>query len=80
MFSNCVGILASCSDRTHRIIVHTELSCTIGQKVSRAWDKRVATFISYIHHIAYYKQYFNVDNNASDCKMALFQMPTSKEA
>ena len=55
---NCVGILVCCSDQTHRIIVHTELSCTMGQKVSRAWDKRVATFTSYIHHIAFNKQYF----------------------
>ena len=80
MFSNRFGIFVSCSDRTYRIIKHSELSCTIGQKVSRAWDKRVARFISYMHHIAYDKQFLNVDNKASDCKLPLFQMPTSQEA
>ena len=53
-----VGIPAPCSDRTFGFIKHSELSCTVGQKVSRAWDKRVARSISYIDHIAFYKQYF----------------------
>ena len=42
-------------------------------KWTKACDKRLNRFISYIHHTSEYKQYCYVGNTAKQCKLGLFQ-------
>ena len=43
------------------------------KKWTRACDKRLNRFISYIHHTCEYKQYCHVGNTAKQCRLGLFQ-------
>ena len=43
------------------------------QKWTRACDKRLSRFISWIHHTYEYKQYCHVGNTAKQCRLGLFQ-------
>ena len=42
-------------------------------KWSKACDKRLNRWISYIHHTSEYKQYCHVGNTAKQCRLGLFQ-------
>ena len=42
-------------------------------KWTKACDKRLNRFISYIHHTCEYKQYCHVGNTAKHCRLGLFQ-------
>ena len=42
-------------------------------KWTKACDKRLNRFISYIHHTCEYKQYCHVGNTAKQCRLGLFQ-------
>ena len=42
-------------------------------KWTKACDKRLSRFISYIHHTCDYKQYCYVGNTAKQCRLGLFQ-------
>ena len=42
-------------------------------KWTKACDKRLNRFISYIHHTSEYKQYCHVGNTAKQCRLGLFQ-------
>ena len=42
-------------------------------KWTKACDKRLSRFISYIHHTCEYKQYCHVGNTAKQCRLGLFQ-------
>ena len=42
-------------------------------KWTKACDKRLSRFISYIHHTCEYKQYCYVGNTAKQCRLGLFQ-------
>ena len=42
-------------------------------KWTRACDKRLARFISYIHHASEYRQHCYVGNTAKQCRLGLFQ-------
>ena len=42
-------------------------------KWTNSWDKRLARFISYIHHTSEYRQYCYVGNTAQQCRLGLFQ-------
>ena len=42
-------------------------------KWTKACDKRLNRLISYIHHTSEYKQYYDVDNIAKQCRRLLFQ-------
>ena len=42
-------------------------------KWTKAWDKRLARLISYIHHTCEYRQYCYVWNTAQQCRLGLFQ-------
>ena len=42
-------------------------------KRTRAWDKRSARLISYIHHTCEFKQYCHVGNTAQQCRLELFR-------
>ena len=42
-------------------------------KWTRACDKRLARFISYIYHTCEYKQYCHVGNTTKQCRFGLFQ-------
>ena len=42
-------------------------------KWTRACDKRLARFISYIHHTSEFKQYCHAGNTAKQCRLGLFQ-------
>ena len=40
---------------------------------TRAWDKRLARLISYIHRTCEFKQYCHVENTEQQCRLGLFQ-------
>ena len=42
-------------------------------KWTKACDKRLSLFISYIHHTSDYKQYCHVGNTAKQCRLGVFQ-------
>ena len=42
-------------------------------KRNKACDKRLALWISYIHHTCEFKQYCHVGNTAQQCRLGLFQ-------
>ena len=42
-------------------------------KWTKACDKRLNQWISYIHHTCEYKQYCHVGNTAKQCRLGLFQ-------
>ena len=42
-------------------------------KWTKARDKGLARFISYIHHTCEFRQYCHVENTAQHCRLGLFQ-------
>ena len=65
---DCVVIFASCLHCAPRYFMDGFLYCAISHKMEETCDKRLARFISYMHHFENSRQYRPVRNQASECK------------
>ena len=74
MLSNCSEMLIPGKNWTTRYFFWSvnKLARSI-TKWTKACDKRLNRFISYIHHTSEYKQYCHVGNTAKQCRLGLFQ-------
>ena len=73
MLSNCSEMLALGAYWKTWYSMVCDQTCTIDNKWTKAYDKRLSRLISYIHHTCECKQYCYVGNTAKQCRLGLFQ-------
>ena len=56
----------------HALVDHTFYGQWTNLKWTRAFDRRLARFISYIHYTSDFKHYCHVGNSAQQCRLGLF--------
>ena len=73
MLSNCSKMLILARIGRPDILWSVNKFARSITKWTKACDKRLNRFISYIHHTCDYKQYCYVGNTAKQCRLGLFQ-------
>ena len=73
MLSNCSEMLVLGTYWTTDILWSVKKLARPNTKWTKACDKRLNRFISFIHHTCEYKQYCSVGSTAKQCRLGLFQ-------